>query len=107
MHSIFRLAIALCLCGLTLAASGDDVSLLGIMAPSLGTKALPLDDPNTDFTASIGSATKNTYQAPHIEMAAVPCALPPLISAAAPSLLLCLEPVLPLHCCIRSHFLRC
>ncbi len=51
-HPPWRGAILWLVCGLTLAASGDDVCLLRIVAPSLPAKTVSLDDPNADFTSS-------------------------------------------------------
>jgi hypothetical protein len=49
--SFNRLAVILLVCGLTLAASGDDVCLLCTVAPWMPATTLSVDDPNADFTA--------------------------------------------------------
>lgn len=71
VHSFCRLAACLLVCGLTLAASGDDGCLLHLLAPSSSTNALPLDDPNTDFTVSTGSSTNVIFPTPPLELGCV------------------------------------
>jgi hypothetical protein len=61
----WRYAVISLVCGLTLAASGDDVCLLRIVVPSLPAKAISLDDPNADFTISTDSAEIGFPTLPH------------------------------------------
>ncbi len=52
-RKVVLLALTLLSCHLTLAASGDDFCLWRLVCPASLAQAdrLPLDDPNTDFTA--------------------------------------------------------
>jgi hypothetical protein len=64
VNSFCRLAVILLSCCLTLAASGDDASLIRVMAPSLSPTDLSWDDPNADFLTSAGSSTSIAFLTP-------------------------------------------
>lgn len=76
-HLFCRLAVIVLVCGLTVVASGDDVCLLRIAAPSLSMTDLPLDDPNTDLT----------FPTPQLELGEVSFATSLVTSAAASAFL--------------------
>ncbi|HWG45697.1 MAG TPA: hypothetical protein VN688_23250 [Gemmataceae bacterium] len=107
-----RLVVISLVCGLTLAASGDDVCLLRIVAPCFSVNALggslSVDDPNSDFTTSASSAKKNViaalqHQPPDFSLAV------PLLAMALATSFLYPRPDADLfrHRDILALFLRC
>jgi hypothetical protein len=82
----WRCVIISLVCGLTLAASGDDVCLLRIVPPSLPDQAVSLDDPNADFTASSDSSEILTPALLHQPADDLSAVHPPALSPASSSL---------------------
>jgi hypothetical protein len=105
-RSPWRLAVVSLVCCLALAASGDDVCLVRLAVPSPLTTTLPLDDPNTDFQASVDAGV-DLAQNPYQFIASCPAA-PLLALFAVPSPLHVAPPsdAYPLHLAVATP-IRC
>ncbi len=103
----WRCVVIALVCGLTLAASGDDACLLRVLVPSLPDQSLSLDDPNADFTASSDSSEilspTPLHELAHHSLAA----RPPALSSATSSLHQMLDADFFGPCATATPSLRC